>query len=98
MRLLAALLVLTSLTACTDPLGGQYRYRSGRRVPVALALGPHRRRTPFHIRLKSMPHRALLALLAVLALAACGVDGAPQPPTGLSVTGSTTFGLARDGG
>ena len=45
-----------------------------------------------------MPRRALLALLAVLALAACGVDGAPQPPTGLSVTGSTTFGLARDGG
>ena len=42
--------------------------------------------------------RLLAALLLLTSLTACGVDGAPQPPTGLSVTGSTTFGVARAGG
>lgn len=39
-----------------------------------------------------------LALLALLALAACGVDGAPQPPTGMTTSGSAEMGIARDGG
>jgi len=40
-----------------------------------------------------------LALLCLLALAACGVDGAPQPPAdGVTVTGSAQMGVARDGG
>lgn len=40
-----------------------------------------------------------LALLALLALAGCGVDGAPQAPaTGMTVTRSAEMGLARDGG
>ncbi len=43
-----------------------------------------------------------LALLACLALAACGADGEPErpdpaqeePPIGLSVTGSASIGMA----
>jgi hypothetical protein len=36
-----------------------------------------------------------LILLACLALAACGADGAPEPPTksGLSLTGETQIGV-----
>ena len=43
------------------------------------------------------PRLALLALLT-LALAACGVDGPPQPPSGMTVTGSAALGVARNGG
>lgn len=40
-----------------------------------------------------------LALLCLLALAACGVDGAPEAPAaGLTVSGSAAMGVARDGG
>ncbi len=45
-----------------------------------------------------------LALLAVLALAACGANGPPRPPgqstamPALSITGTATAGIARDGG
>ncbi len=39
-----------------------------------------------------------LALLALLALVGCGVDGAPQPPSGVSVTGNAEMGIARNGG
>lgn len=40
-----------------------------------------------------------LALLCLLALAACGVDGAPQAPVdGMTLTGSAAMGVARDGG
>ena len=40
-----------------------------------------------------------LALLCLLALSACGVDGAPQPPaSGVTVTGSAEIGIARNGG
>jgi hypothetical protein len=39
------------------------------------------------------------ALLCLLALAACGVDGAPQPPaSGVTLSGSAEMGMARDGG
>ncbi|MCX7287007.1 MAG: hypothetical protein NTW20_05465 [Rhodobacterales bacterium] len=36
-----------------------------------------------------------LALTACLALGACGVDGAPQPPVkpGITVTGDAQFGI-----
>jgi hypothetical protein len=36
-----------------------------------------------------------LLLLACLALAACGADGAPEPPTksGISVTGEAQIGV-----
>lgn len=36
-----------------------------------------------------------LILLAALALAACGADGAPEPPTksGLTVTGEAEIGV-----
>ena len=36
-----------------------------------------------------------LILLACLALAACGADGAPQPPTksGISITGDAQIGV-----
>jgi hypothetical protein len=43
----------------------------------------------------------LISLIAVLALTACGVDGAPERPTlksGLSVTGQAEIGVARQGG
>lgn len=39
----------------------------------------------------------LLALAAILALAACGVDGPPQPPaarTGVSVSGEVAIGVS----
>lgn len=41
-----------------------------------------------------------IAVLALLALAACGANGAPKPPTtpGLSITGTASMGVARDGG
>ena len=40
-----------------------------------------------------------LALLCLLALAACGVDGAPEAPTeGVNVTGSAQMGIASNGG
>jgi hypothetical protein len=37
-----------------------------------------------------------LILLACLALAACGADGAPEPPTksGVTVTGEVEVGIA----
>ena len=39
-----------------------------------------------------------LALLCLLALAACGVDGAPQAPAdGLTISGSAEMGIARNG-
>ena len=39
-----------------------------------------------------------IALLCLLALAACGVDGAPQPPgSGASMSASAAMGVARDG-
>ena len=42
----------------------------------------------------------LFAALALLALAGCGADGAPQAPvqTGMVITGSASAGIARDGG
>ena len=42
-----------------------------------------------------------LSLIAVLTLAACGVDGAPERPAAkanLSVTGQAEIGVARQGG
>ena len=45
-----------------------------------------------------------LALLAVLTLTACGANGPPLPPAqtatppAISMTGSATAGIARDGG
>lgn len=41
-----------------------------------------------------------LALLAVLTLAACGVDGAPErpdPPPGVHVSGDARIGVRADG-
>lgn len=41
-----------------------------------------------------------LVLAAGLLLAACGVDGAPEPPeprAGISLSGEVRFGLARGG-
>ncbi|MBE2277922.1 MAG: hypothetical protein IAE87_16685 [Rhodobacteraceae bacterium] len=43
--------------------------------------------------------RLILALALVSLFAACGVDGAPQPPTekpGLTVTGTARFGVAGE--
>ena len=40
-------------------------------------------------------------LLANLMLSACGVDSAPQPPAtkpGITVTGTMSAGIARNGG
>jgi hypothetical protein len=39
-----------------------------------------------------------LALLCLLALASCGVDGAPQAPSDVALTGTAQTGVARDGG
>lgn len=40
----------------------------------------------------------LIATLALLALAACGADGAPTPPQdGMAITGTVSAGIARDG-
>ncbi|MGV8986197.1 MAG: hypothetical protein ACOH2H_07935 [Cypionkella sp.] len=33
------------------------------------------------------------ALLALLALAACGADSAPTPPSGVTITGTARFGV-----
>lgn len=41
-----------------------------------------------------------LALIAVLTLTACGVDGAPErpdPPVGVSVTGEGRIGVRAEG-
>ena len=41
-----------------------------------------------------------LALAALLALSACGVDGAPErpdPPPGVTVTGDARIGVRADG-
>lgn len=41
-----------------------------------------------------------LALIAVLTLTACGVDGAPErpdPPVGVSVTGEGRVGVRAEG-
>ena len=40
-----------------------------------------------------------LACLALLALASCGADGAPQPPvvTGMTMTGSAEVGVIKQG-
>jgi hypothetical protein len=42
-----------------------------------------------------MPRLILPALIACLALAACGADGEPQPPSksGLQVTGDAEIGV-----
>lgn len=37
-----------------------------------------------------------LALLTLLALAACGVDGAPSTPGGVSVSGTATIGVSGE--
>ena len=40
-------------------------------------------------------------LLASLMMSACGVDSAPQPPAakpGITVTGTASAGIARNGG
>ena len=43
------------------------------------------------------PNRAALVLL--LTLAACGAAGAPEAPQpGLTISGTATMGIARDGG
>lgn len=34
-----------------------------------------------------------LSLLSFLVLAACGADGAPEPPAGLAVTGEARAGV-----
>lgn len=34
-----------------------------------------------------------LSLLSLLFLAACGADGAPEPPPGLAVTGDARVGV-----
>jgi hypothetical protein len=34
-----------------------------------------------------------LALLACLTLAACGADGAPQPPAGITLSGEASAGV-----
>ncbi len=40
-----------------------------------------------------------IAVAALLALAACGVDGAPQPPAaGNGMSGTVTMGIGKDGG
>jgi hypothetical protein len=43
----------------------------------------------------AMTRPVLSALLACLALAACGVDGEPQPPakTGVTITGEAKIGV-----
>ena len=33
------------------------------------------------------------ALLSLLLLAACGADGAPEPPAGMTVTGTAQVGV-----
>lgn len=38
-----------------------------------------------------------LALLCLVALVGCGADGVPTAP-GMTVTGSASLGIARDGG
>jgi hypothetical protein len=42
----------------------------------------------------------LAALVMLALLAACGVDGAPQPPAtpGMSVSGTLRVGIGSDGG
>ncbi len=45
--------------------------------------------------------RPILTLCALLLVAACGADGAPQPPAkpaGLSVTGEVSAGVVATGG
>ena len=40
-----------------------------------------------------------LTFLCLLALAGCGVDGAPQAPaSGIDISASATMGMARNGG
>ncbi len=49
-------------------------------------------------------HRLVPTLMLLGLLASCGAAGAPVPPaapasaTGISVTGSVSAGIARDGG
>ena len=48
--------------------------------------------------------RLIPALMFLALLASCGADGTPVPPaattpaTGLSITGTASAGIARDGG
>jgi hypothetical protein len=44
--------------------------------------------------------RLILAFATLIALAACGADGAPQPPgttTGVTVTGEVSAGVVAGG-
>ena len=38
-----------------------------------------------------------LTLIALLTLSACGAEGPPQPPTGVSVSGTAAVGVVSKG-